>query len=157
MEKIHNKTKDKILKLLLSNKKEQFTIREISKRAEIDYKSVYIVIQDLIKNETINSKKAGQAVLCSINLKRFNSDIFRAEIIRKQDLLSSNKSIHVLYNNIENIKNTFFILLLFGSYASGKQRKDSDFDLMLITNDEDINKKVKKEMSLFRDFLMGIY
>ncbi|MEA2037149.1 MAG: nucleotidyltransferase domain-containing protein [Nanoarchaeota archaeon] len=142
MEKIHNKTKDKILKLLLSNKKKEFTIRAIAKNIKIDYKSVYIAVNDLIKKENINSKRAGQSILCSANLKKFNSDVFRAETIRKQEILT-NKDLHVLHNNIGEIKKPFFILLLFGSYASKEQRKGSDIDLMLITDDEKVSERVK--------------
>jgi len=112
MEKIHNSTKDKVLKLLLSNKREEFTIRAIAQNIKIDYKTVYLVTKQLIKTEVVNSKRAGQTVLCSINHKKFNSDIFRAETIRKDEVLV-NKNIHVLYNNIkEEIQEPFFILLL---------------------------------------------
>ena len=143
MEKRHNSTKDKVLKLLLSNKREEFTIRAIAQNIKIDYKTVYLVTKQLIKTEVVNSKRAGQTVLCSINHKKFNSDIFRAETIRKDEVLV-NKNIHVLYNNIkEEIQEPFFILLLFGSYASKQQRKGSDIDLMLITDSESINKKIK--------------
>ena len=133
MEKIHNTTKDKILKFLLSNNKEEFTIRSISKKIDVDYKSVYLAIKDL---DVIISRKAGQTVLCKINQKCYDINIIMAEFIRKEELLS-NKDIYVLYKRMkEDIKGPFFVLLLFGSYASGKTRKGSDIDLMLITDDE---------------------
>ena len=139
---IHN-TKDKILKLLISNKKQEFTIRSIAKKVDIDYKTVYLIIQKLIKENIIYSKRAGQTILCSINQKIFNPDIFRAEEIRKQELLY-NKDAHVFYNKIkEDIKNPFFILLLFGSHVRGKQRKNSDLDLLLISDNDEITKKLK--------------
>ena len=148
MEKIHNTTIDKILKLLISNKEKEFTIRAVSKAISIDYKTVHIIIKKLIKNNIINAKKAGQTILCSINQKEFNADIFRAEFIRRNELLS-NKNIYVLYKRIkEDVKGPFFILLLFGSYASGKQRKGSDMDIMLITDNLSINKKIKHILSL---------
>lgn len=147
MEKIHNSTKDKILKLLLSNKKKEFTIRAIAQNIKVDYKAVYLVTKQLIKTEVVNSKRAGQTVLCSINHKKFNSDIFRAETIRRDEVLD-NKDVHVLYNNIKDeIQEHFFILLIFGSYASRQQRKGSDVDLMLVTDSESIKKKVKNIVS----------
>ena len=146
MEKIHN-TKDKILKLLLSHKKEEFTIRAISKNVAIDYKTVYFIVKDLIQNNVIQAKKAGQTILCSINQKQFNADIFRAELLRKEELLQ-NKNFYALYNYFKDLKEPFFILLLFGSYASGKPRKKSDIDLMLIVNDEKVKTQVKYIASL---------
>ena len=147
MDKIHNSTKDKIVKLLISNKREEFTIRAISQNIKVDYKTVYLITKQLIEAEVVRSKKAGQAVLCSINHKKFNSDIFRAETIRRDEALAD-KNIHVLYNNIrEEIQEPFFILLIFGSYASKQQRRSSDIDLMLITDNGDINKKIKNIVS----------
>lgn len=146
MVKIHS-TKDKILKLLLSHKKDEFTIRAIAKHVLVDYKTVHIVVKDLIKNRIIHAKKVGQNVLCSINQKEFNSNIYWAEVIRKEELLK-NKNFSVLYSYFNDIKGPFFILLLFGSYASGKPRKGSDIDLMLIADDETVKKQIKSKISL---------
>lgn len=146
MEEIHNTTKDKIIKLLLSNKDKEFTIRAISNNVSVDYKAVYIVVKRLIKNNVINAKKAGQTILCSINQKGFNADVFRAEAIRRDELLK-NKDLYALHSYFKDIKEPFFILLLFGSYASGKPRKGSDIDLMLIA-DGNLKKKARDIISL---------
>ena len=145
MVKIH--TKDKLLSLSLSNKREHFTIREISKRIKIDYKTVYLLVQNLIQNKIILSQKAGQTTLCSINLRSFNSDIFRAESLRKEELLKNN-NFSALQSYFKEVKNPFFVLLLFGSYASGKARTGSDIDLMLITDDKLIESQIKNQISL---------
>ena len=145
MVKIHNSTKDKILKLLLSSKEEEFSIRSISRKTSIDYKSAYISVMQLVKSKAVSSRKIGQAVLCRIN--KFNTDIFRAETIRRKELLER-KQFYVLHDYFKDIKEPFFILLLFGSYASGSQRRGSDIDLMLIADNEDIRKKAKEAVSL---------
>ena len=147
MSKIHNTTKDKILKFLLSSKNNEFTIRSISKNISVDYKTVYLITKELIKTGIINSKKIGQTILCSINQNKFNSDVFRAELIRREELFK-NKNLLVLHNYFKDIEEPFFVLLLFGSYASGKQRKGSDIDLVLIADDENIKKQVKSRLSL---------
>ena len=147
MSKIHNSTKDKILILLLSNKKKEFTIRKISKRILVDYKAVHIIVKRLIKDNVITAKRAGQTILCSLNYQSFNADVFRAESIRKEGLLK-NKDLYSLYNYFKDIKEPFFILLLFGSYASGKARKGSDIDLMLISDNDELRKKARRIVSL---------
>ena len=147
MVKIHN-TQDKIIRFLLSNKGKEFTIRAISKKVAIDYKGVHIIVKRLIENNTIKAKKIGQTILCMINSKTFNTDIFKAEFLRKEDILV-NKNFRVFYNRIkENIKEPFFILLLFGSYVSGKARRKSDIDIMLITDKKAIIKEINHEISL---------
>ncbi len=146
MGKIHNTTKDKILKLLLSNREKEFTIRAISKKVLVDYKTIHIEVNKLIKDNVIVAKKAGQTILCSLNQKAFNSGVFRAELIRREELLK-NKDFYALCNYFKDIKEPFFILLLFGSYASGKARKGSDIDLMLISDNDGLRKKAGKIIS----------
>ena len=146
MEKKHS-SKDKVLRFLLSNKSKEFTIRSISKYILVDYKTVYLIINEFIKLGVIISKRAGNTILCSIDQKVFNSDVFRAELIRKEELLK-NKNFSALISYFEDVKEPFFILLLFGSYAAGKQNKRSDLDLMLITDNDKIKKQVKNKISL---------
>jgi len=146
MVKRNNKTKTEILKFLLSNKTKEFTIREISKQVSIDYKSVYLNVNDLIDNEAINSKRAGQSVLCSINQKGSDQDVFNAEFSRKTDLLK-NKDFYVLYNRIKEIKSPFFIMLVFGSYASKSSRKSSDIDIMIISDDGSLVRRINEILS----------
>ncbi|MDO8656318.1 MAG: nucleotidyltransferase domain-containing protein [Nanoarchaeota archaeon] len=146
MVKKHN-TQQEILKFLLSHKKTEFTIRNISQKIGVDYKTVHGVIQELIKDNLIRAKKIGQTVLCSINPAEFNADIFSTELSRREELLK-NKDLSSMYSYFKDIQEPFFILLLFGSYASGKNRKGSDIDLMLIADSEDIKKKIKSKIAL---------
>lgn len=147
MANTHKTTKDKILTVLLSNKQEEFSIRAIAKRVAVDYKTVYLIVQKLIKDNIIQAKKAGQTILCSINQKEFNNDIFIAEHIRKEELLKK-KDFYSLYTYFKDIKKPFFILLLFGSHASGKARKNSDIDFMLIVDDDKVKRQIKQKISL---------
>ena len=146
MVKGHN-TKTKILKFLLSNKTKEFTIRAISKNILKDYKVVYLAVNELIKDNIILAKKIGQTIACSINPKSFNAEIFKAELIKQEELMR-NKDFYSLQSYFNDIKEPFFILLLFGSYASRKHNKKSDIDLMLISDNEKIEKQVKNKLSL---------
>ena len=146
MEKIHNSTKTKIVALLLENKSEQMTIRAIAHSVGVDYKSVHITVNRLIDSGTINAKKAGQTILCSIREKAFSTDIFMAEYSRREKLLG-NKDFYALQSYFNDIKEPFFTLLLFGSHALGKAKKGSDIDLMLISDNEEIRKKASKIVS----------
>jgi len=146
MVKKHN-TKIKILNLLLSHKSQQFTINNIAKSIGVDYKTVYLEVQNLIKNNIIDAKSIGHTTLCSLMLKEFNSDIFMAESTRREELFK-NKNLNVLCSYFQEIKEPFFILLLFGSYASGKARKNSDIDIMLIVDNEKLTSQIKNKAKL---------
>lgn len=144
---MENKHNIKILQFLLSNKKKDFTIREIAKETFIDYKAAYITLQKLIEDGTISAKKAGQSTLCSINTKAFNTIIFQAEDARKKELLK-NKNIASLYSYFKDLKTPFFILLVFGSYAKKQERKKSDIDLLLITEGGAIKTEIHEKIKL---------
>lgn len=146
MVKIHN-NRYVILKLLLSNKNTEFTIRNISKTTSIDYKTVHGLMQELIMASLVQAKKVGQTVLCKINPKEFNADIFMTEFLRREDLLK-NKDMSSMHTYFKDFKEPFFILLLFGSYASGKNQKGSDVDMMLIADNEETKKKIKSKINL---------
>jgi len=146
MLKKNNKQRIRILKFLLSNKTKEFTIRAISKQVSVDYKTIYLNVQQLIDENIIISKRAGQTVLCSISQKNFNQDIFDAEFSRRSDLLR-NKDIYALFNRIKEVKSPFFILLVFGSCASGKPRKESDIDIMLIADEQNVIKEINDIIS----------
>lgn len=122
--------KIEILKLLIENQEEEFSIRQIAKKRKINYKSAYLNIQKLEKGRVITLKRKGNISLCSFN-KNFSSLVYQVEYLRRGELLR-NKNFKVLYNRLEKV-NQQFILLLFGSYAKKNQTKHSDIDLLLIT------------------------
>lgn len=120
-----------ILKLLIENQEKTFSIRQIALQRKINYKSAYLNLKTLAKEGIVSLKKLGNTTICSFN-QTFNTSVFEVEYARREDLLK-NKNFLVFYNHLAKI-NEQFILLLFGSYAHGKQTKSSDIDLLLITN-----------------------
>lgn len=63
------------------------------------------------------------------------------------DLFTTN-NFRVMHDYFKEIKDPFFILLLFGSHASGKARAKSDIDLLLIADNPKLTAKVKETVSL---------
>jgi len=147
MSVLHNTTKDKILKLLLKKKNDEFSIRSIAQHVKVDYKTVNIMTKRLIGDEVIKAKTLGKGIACSINTRKFNADIFRAEELRREDIFKNSK-IKTMTDYLNDISDPFFILLMFGSYAKKTERKKSDIDLLLITDNALIIKKVQEKISI---------
>jgi len=133
---------DSILKILIENKKEKFSIRKLSKLRNINYKSAYNAIIKLNDEGIIDLKKLGNTTLCSFNLK-FNSRVFNVECERRNSLLK-NKDFEVLCSRLSKIPLQFTVLL-FGSYAKKTYDKHSDIDLLIIGKNL---KRVEEETSL---------
>ena len=86
--KLKKKSNEKfeILKFLIENQDKEFSIREISKIRNVNYKSAYLAIQKLNDLKIVNLRKLGNTINCSFNGK-FNSLVFEVELERRNILL----------------------------------------------------------------------
>ena len=139
------KSEIKIIKLLLSNKEDRFTIRKISKALNINYRIAYEQVMKLEKQGLIKITKAGNSKLCEFTYD-FDNLVFEAEFSRRDDLFK-NKDFLVLHNRLKELRFPF-IALLFGSFAKGTSNRHSDIDILTIGGDQ---KKIKSEISLLPD------
>ena len=140
-------TELKIIKRFIENNKPA-TIRDIARQIDADYKITHIAVQRLIGKKILYVQAVGKSSLCSSNESYYGMEIYEAEYGRMQAALK-NSSISQLYKEIvSKIKTGFFVLLLFGSYAKGKQKKTSDIDIMFISNESGFEDKVSGIISL---------
>ena len=134
----------KILKLLLDNKEERFTIKKIAERLKINYRIAYERIVTFLEKEgLLKITKTGNSNICEFTY-NFGSKVYEAELIRRLDL---NKNFSVIRNRLAEL-NFVFVALLFGSHAKVTATKHSDIDLLTIGGDE---KEIKNVLSLLPD------
>jgi len=126
--------KQNILKFLIENKESSFNIYEISKSLKIDYKLIYVNVKKLEKEKSIEIEDLKSQKRCSFK-NNFNEDVFIVENERRSDYLKK-KEFLAIYDKIK-VVNKQFILLLFGSYVKGTITKNSDIDILLISNKGD--------------------
>lgn len=131
-----------ILGLLIENRDSEYSIRQISRLRKINYKTAYENVKKLEGEGIIRLDRKGNISLCSFNGK-FNHSVYLVEYERREALLK-NKNFRIIHNRLGRI-NAQFILLLFGSHAKKTQSKQSDIDLLLITNEPE---RVKNELEL---------
>jgi predicted nucleotidyltransferase len=137
--------KIKILKFLLENQENKFTIKKISEALNINYRTAYENVLLLEQEKLIIVTKAGNSNLCGLE-NSFNEHLFEAEFQRKKELLR-NKDFQIIHNRLSDLKFPF-IMLLFGSYVKGTSNKHSDIDLISIGGDQ---KEIKSAISLLPD------
>ncbi|HLC54943.1 MAG TPA: nucleotidyltransferase domain-containing protein [Candidatus Nanoarchaeia archaeon] len=134
-----------ILKLLISNKQESYSIRKIALLRKINYKSAYQALKKLEKEGVVELKKTGNTIICSFN-EKFNDLVFKAEYSRREDLFKD-KNFSIMYEDISKIESPI-IVILFGSQAKGTATKHSDIDLLLIA-DKEVSNKVQTEINIY--------
>ena len=141
------KTELKIVKDFIKNKNAK-TIREIAQQIKADYKITHLATQKLIEKRILQVQTVGKSSLCRLDEKYYGIEIYKAEDERREDIFK-NKNINQLYKEImSKVKTSSFVLLLFGSYAKGKQTKHSDIDLLLISNESNFERKISDILSL---------
>ncbi len=141
------KTENKIIKLFIEDKKPK-TIREISKQIKADYRITYIATQRLLNKRILLSESIGKSTVCELNVFYYGIEICEAEGERREALLK-NRNVRQIYKEImAKAKSSFFIFLVFGSYAKGKPARYSDIDIMFISNEKDFEEKISNILSL---------
>jgi len=136
----------KQLRVLNIFQRNEFKELPWNKVKELSRENSSSVIQNAIKSflteELITEKKIGTSKLYAINHKNNKVysyfETYNKEILPKQVL----KSIKELEDSLD--KHTpFYSIVIFGSYASGEQKKDSDLDLAVFIEQEDKRKIVE--------------
>jgi predicted nucleotidyltransferase/predicted transcriptional regulator len=135
----------KIMIFLLNNKEKSFTIRQISQETKINYRIAYEQIGHLEKEKLISIEKMGKSSICKLTY-NFNSRVYLAELERREALFK-NKEFKVIRNRLAEL-NFVFVSLLFGSYAKGTAKENSDIDILTIGGKEE---EIMKALSLWGD------
>lgn len=131
----------KVLKFFVDNKESTITINKLSKALKTNYRILYEEAMKLEQENLIKITRIGNANLCQFAYK-YNSKIVEIEEKRKSEIFK-NKNIFLIFKRISEIKNPFYILILFGSYANKTETKHSDIDLCLITDNKKINEQIR--------------
>ena len=133
----------RILNIFQKNEFKKLTWKRVK---ELSKEKSSSVIQDAIKaflsEELINEEKIGTSKIYTINHKNNKVytyfETYNKESLPKQVL----KSVKELEDSLD--KHTpFYSIVIFGSYASGEQKKDSDLDIAVFIEQEDKRKIVE--------------
>ncbi|MDI6721155.1 MAG: nucleotidyltransferase domain-containing protein [Candidatus Aenigmarchaeota archaeon] len=114
----------------------KFTFREIKKLAGKKSESyVYNSLKKFVKTGILKEEKAGNVVLYSIELRSLKACIYSG-IVAEHLAWSKNRIPYIDIDKISGkIPTPFYILIITGSYASGKQNPKSDIDMVIICDD----------------------
>jgi len=116
--------------------------RELIGKVSLSQKSIALALEELEQKAILSSSKKGNIKLYKLNIN--NSEIkdilFQVELNRKIKFLSKHRILAHIFKDDDRIAG------IFGSYASGTQKKDSDIDVFIIGNKrkEDYNVYGKK-------------
>ena len=119
-----------IILVLLRNKTH---LREIARTLNESHSTILRKINELLKENVLDYKKEGKNNVFFIknNLKAKNY-VYSAEIYKLSKLLREYPELSIILEDVK--KNALEgIIILFGSYAKGNPKKDSDIDIYIET------------------------
>ena len=133
----------KVLNTFQKNKFKELTWKQVK---ELSKENSSSVIQDAIKaflnEELITEEKIGTSKLYAVNHKNNKLytyfETYNKENLPKQVL----KSIKELEDSLDK-HTSFYSIVIFGSFASGEQKKDSDLDIAVFIEQEDKRKIIE--------------
>lgn len=128
-----------IINLLEKNREKEFTINEIARRLDEHYSLVNRVISRLVKEKTIEGRKVGRAIVCSLNTKseRAKALMHLNEVNQTEEFFSKNRKIKLIMEDLitelkARFKQGLVSIAIFGSYAKGTASKESDIDVLVV-------------------------
>lgn len=143
----------KILNHLGKNIGREFTMHELSKATKIPYATFYRTVK--LMDELVVLRSVGKATTMAINTENTSlkayltiaSEEERKEFLKKKRIISK----------IASEISTNDTVLLFGSYAKGTEREESDIDLLIINKDGKRTLSFAKQETLFKKKINPIF
>ena len=121
----------KILNLYSKDYSSSYSIREITKILNINYSHTFKRINELVKEGILTKEKKGQANNITFNIK--NLEAVKLLSFVEENKKIENPTLKLVIKEATNI-DPFSCIGLFGSRVSGKAKKDSDWDVLILTN-----------------------
>lgn len=131
-----SKTEQKILDLMFADLSSERSITEISNLLKLPYAQTHRSVEALINKGLIAQNKKGKTSMINLKLTEQHAEYECTEILRYESLFGNQKSLSLIAEDLEKVVPVSFICILFGSYAKGNARKDSDIDLLFVIPDE---------------------
>ncbi len=128
------------------------TLRIIMQRSGLSYEPVHRVVNSLTEKKIISSKKFGKTFVYSLIFEKEEAKL-AFFFYAKEKLKEFSKNHRVIFNALSKVnEENIDFLAVFGSYAKGTPKKDSDVDVLCVSSnkkeDEREIKSLKYETNL---------
>lgn len=143
-----NDTDLKILSLFTKGYDKEYYIREVEKLLHVSSRTALVTLAKLEKKGILESKTKGKIKSYSIKKSTFSREFFiLTEQYKRIHFLEENQLIKEVFEKSDEFLQG--IVVVFGSYAKGIQKEDSDLDLFIVGNyEEDKIKEIGKKYGI---------
>lgn len=146
---LHMEQKDYKLEIIDSLLKKQEHVRGIAKRLKINHMIIFRKIKELYNENVVDYSEEGKNKVYFLKkTPEAKSYVFITENYKLNKLLKNNPFLRRIVEKIQKNKK-IRVAVLFGSYAKGLEKKDSDIDIYIETS----NRNIKKELEILNSSL----
>ena len=130
-----------IVELLLKN---DFHVRGIAKELVESHSTIYRRLNDLNEENVVDYREEGRNKVYFLK-KNFvvRNYVLQTELHKLTKLLRQFPEFNVIFEDILK-KTDEHLILLFGSYAKGTAKKNSDIDIYIQTKDRDVKREIEQ-------------
>lgn len=146
----------KIIELFYRDKTIKLHLREIARQTKLFEPSAYRFLNNLEKDQILESRKDGNLKKYSIKKGKRAYYIFEAfDLERLEKLPSIRKNAIKIY--LDSLPQKPIFAILFGSTAKGTYNEESDLDILLVTNNKISSEKAEKEVNALTGMKMSTF
>lgn len=124
---------ENILKLFYNNPKEKIHLREIARQTELHEPSVYRILNELEHDNILQSEKEGNLKKYSLTKTKQTYHLLTAFDIERFASVPTLRK-RAIHTFLKTLPEQPVFAILFGSTAKETHTKDSDIDILLVTN-----------------------
>lgn len=110
------------------------TIKILLERSGYSYERVYNSLKKLIKMKLITETRVGKTLLYKLDFNAIYNRLAFFHYMLEKQIYFSNKH-YIIFKALKEIEEVG-IVILFGSYSKGKETKESDIDIMIVSDKE---------------------
>ena len=143
---------------------EEMVIKEIRERVEYSYERVNSALKSLTEKKIVIEKQKGKTLVYTLNLQSLYSETMGFNVYMLGREIEFIKKHKVIYSAIKKVIESPYVfgVILFGSYSKGTETKQSDVDLICISNKvketEQLVKSLKYESNVeFSPVIMPLH
>ena len=150
------KPEDKVYKAYFESKKSTLYFNEMKELSKLSDSSLSNTLNRLTESGTLSQEKTKSNTFYKIKDKKFLALKFSEIAIQKFNSLNINIKVP-LRNFLKNIPEDICTIILFGSSSRKEETKESDIDLLIISNKKANFTKNKKEAEITSKHPLSIF
>jgi len=150
------KAEDKIYLAFFETKKKEIYFNELKELTKLSDSSLANTLKRLVSENILKTLKTKSNTFYQINNKRLLSIKFSEIAISKFELL--NRGIKMpLQNFLRLTPKNIYSIILFGSASRKQEKKDSDIDMLIISNEKQNFSKIKKKIESQSNYPLNMF